>query len=179
MESVSIHDKIFRLNIPAEKIRQVVSGLATKLNSDLAGKDILYLVVLNGAFIFASDLLRAIRVPGRISFVRLASYEKTNSTGKVRELIGIHEVLEDKTVVIIEDVVDSGNTLQELLQAVRRHKPAEIRIVSLLFKPDAYEHSHKIDYVGFRIPNDFVVGYGLDYDGLGRQLKDIYTLVES
>ncbi|MBN1952027.1 MAG: hypoxanthine phosphoribosyltransferase [Bacteroidales bacterium] len=178
METVSIHDKKFRLYIPSEDIDQKVSDLALQLSKDLKGKELVFLVVLNGAFMFASDLMKKLKLPARVSFVKLASYEGSQSSGQVRELIGINEILKDKTVVLVEDIIDSGNTLDELLQALKPHEPKEIRVVSLLFKPDAYEQSFRIDYTGFRIPNDFVVGYGLDYDGFGRNLKDIFTVVE-
>ena len=178
METVTIHDKKFRLYIPSAKIDQKVNALARELNKDLIDKELVFLVILNGAFMFAADLLKKVDLPCRVSFVKLASYDGTRSSGQVRELIGINEVLKDKVVVLIEDIVDSGNTLDELLQAIRSHQPADIRVVTLLFKPDAYEYNFRIDHIGFKIPNDFVVGYGLDYDGLGRNLKDIYTVVE-
>jgi len=179
METIIIHDKEFRLYIPSYKIETVLNDLASSLNSDLHKKEVIFLAVLNGAFMFASDLLKRISFNCRISFVKLASYEGTESSGRIKELIGINEVLRDKSVVILEDIIDTGSTLDELLAVVRTYQPDEIKIASLLFKPDAYEYPHKIDYTGIRIPNDFVVGYGLDYDGYGRNLKDIYTVVES
>jgi len=179
METITIHDKKFKLYIPAQSIRSTIEKLANSLNQDLENKEVIFLIVLNGAFMFASDLMKLISFNARISFVKLASYAGTESTGELQQLIGIHEVLKNKTIVIVEDIIDSGGTLQELLNQVKNYNPSEIRIVSLLFKPDAYEYNRKIDYVGFKIPNDFVVGYGLDYDGFGRNLNDIYTVVES
>lgn len=179
METITIHDKKFRLYIPSSKIESVIIDLASKLNRDLHKKEVIFLAVLNGAFMFASDLLKHISFNCRVSFVKLASYEGTQSSGRIRELIGINEVIRDKSLVILEDIIDSGNTLDELLGIVRTYQPAEIKIVSLLFKPDAYEYPHKIDYIGIKIPNAFIVGYGLDYDGFGRNLEDIYTIVES
>jgi len=178
MESITIHDKKFSLSIPADQIVAKVDQMAVRLNKDLAGKEVVFVAVLNGSFIFASDLLKRIRLSCRISFVKLASYEGIENTGEIKELIGINEVLRDKTVVLIEDIVDSGNTLNSLIIQIASFQPAELKIVTLLFKPDAYEYRHRIDYTGFRIPNRFVVGYGLDYEGLGRNLDGIYTVVE-
>jgi hypoxanthine phosphoribosyltransferase len=178
METITIHDKKFRLYIPSDKIESAISSMAKKINHDLRKKEVVFLVVLNGAFMFATDLLRRIDFRCRISFVKMSSYEGNESTGQVKELIGINEVLKDKTVVVVEDIVDSGNTLNDLQEILSKQQPAEIRLVSLLFKPDAFEYNYKIDYVGFKIPNNFIVGYGLDYDGFGRNLKDIYAVVE-
>lgn len=178
METISIHDKKFRLTIPMEKIVAKVENLASRLNSDLKDKDIVFIVILNGAFMFAADLLKKIKLSCRITFIKLASYEGVESSGQINQLFGINEVLQDKTVVIIEDIVDSGNTLNTLMTEIIRLKAAEIKTVALLFKPDAYEYNCRIDYIGFRIPDKFVVGYGLDYDGLGRNLNGIYTVVD-
>lgn len=178
MESITIHHKKFRLSISSGKIVAAVNTLASQLNKDLEGREVVFIAVLNGSFMFASDLMKKIRIDCRISFVKLASYEGTENTGHLNRLIGINEVLTDKTVVIIEDIVDSGNTINTLIEQIGKLQPAEIKTVALLFKPDAYEYTHKIDYTGFRIPNTFVVGYGLDYDGLGRNMDGIYTLVE-
>jgi len=178
MESITIHDKKFRLHISSGKIVAAVNALASQLNKDLEGSEVVFIGVLNGSFMFASDLMKKIRIACRISFVKLASYEGTENTGRLNRLIGINEVLTDKTVVIIEDIVDSGNTINTLIEHIGKLQPAEIKTVALLFKPDAYEYNHKIDYTGFRIPNTFVVGYGLDYDGLGRNLNAIYAVVE-
>jgi hypoxanthine phosphoribosyltransferase len=179
MESITIHDRKFRLYIPARKIQEAVRRMASVINKNLGNKEVVLIAVLNGAFIFASDLIRQLNFNCRVSFVKLASYEGMKNTGQIRELMGIHEVLAGKTILVIEDIVDTGATLEEVINSVREHQPAEIRVVTLLFKPDAYESNLKLDYIGFRIPNDFVVGYGLDYDGFGRNLEDIYTVVES
>ncbi len=178
MESIIIHDKKFRLSIPLRKIAVTVNKLARQLNRDLQDKDVVFIAVLNGSFMFAADLLKKIRLSCRISFVKLSSYEGTETSGHIHELIGIQEELTGKTVVVIEDVVDSGSTLDALITRVKTMHPSEIITVTLLFKPDAYEYHTKIDYTGFRIPAKFIVGYGLDYDGLGRNLNGIYTLVE-
>jgi hypoxanthine phosphoribosyltransferase len=178
MESLKIHDKKFSESINASAIQEAIDKIATKLNCDFKEKEVFFLAVLNGSFMFAADLLKQIDFDCRISFIKVASYIGTESTGNINQLIGINETLTGKSVIIIEDIIDSGNTLNVILNELRKHQPTEIKIVSLLFKPDSFEYKFKIDYVGFRIPNEFVVGFGLDYDGLGRNLTSIYTVVE-
>ena len=178
MESITIHDKKFRLTISSGEIGKTIDTLAMQINSDLEGREVVFIAVLNGSFMFAADLLKKIRFNCRITFVKFASYEGLESSGQLKQLIGINEELEGKTVVILEDIVDSGNTINMLIEEIRKFRPSEIKTVALLFKADAYEYPYKIDYTGFRIPNDFVVGYGLDYDGLGRNLDGIYSLAE-
>ena len=138
----------------------------------------MFLGILNGAFLFAADLFRQIDFPARISFVKLASYEGTSSSGFIKELIGWNEDIKNKTIVVIEDIVDTGNTLERIVDELVIRKASEIKIATLLYKPDAYTRNIPLDYVGFEIPNDFVVGYGLDYDGFGRNLPSVYTLVK-
>ena len=174
MERIAILDKKFSLGIPSGTIREKVDQLSARLNKDLSGKEIFFIAVLNGSFIFAADLLRKITLPCRISFVKLASYEGMDNSGGIRELIGINEDLKDKTVVFIEDIVDSGNTLNALITEIGTMRPADMKVVALLIKTEAYSYKHKIEYTGFRIPNRFVVGYGLDYNGYGRNLDAIY-----
>ena len=174
---VTVHDKRFRISVTAEEIQARVAEIARQMNTDLAGQDVVFLGILNGSFIFAADLLRGIEMPCKISFVKFTSYEGVHSTGNVRELIGLNEDLKGKTVVIIEDIVDTGKTMVDLLEYLKRFEPAEVRIATLMYKPEACRKDLKIDYFGFSIPNDFIVGYGLDYDGLGRNLKDIYKVV--
>ena len=178
MEFVSIHDKNFRPYLSAPEIDAAVTRIAGKLNHDLKDKEVVFLVVLNGAFMFAADLLKKIKLSTRISFVKLTSYEGTRSSGQVQELIGINEIIKDKVVVLVEDIIDTGNTLNKLLENTEKHQPAEIRVVSLLLKPDVYACNRPVDYVGIHVPDEFVVGYGLDYDGFGRNLNEIYTVVE-
>jgi len=178
MDSIMIHDKRFHLLFRAARIQSVIEKIGKQLNKDLAEKELVFLVILNGSFLFAADLIRRFKHPCRISFVKISSYEGTENSGSIKKLIGINEKLEDKTVIIMEDIVDSGNTLDVVIRELQSLKPAEIRIATLLLKPDAYEYSHKIDYVGFRIPNEFVVGYGLDYNGFGRNMNDIYIQEE-
>ena len=152
-------------------------NLPVQINKDLTGKDVVFLGILNGAFLFAADLFRRIELQARISFVKLASYEGTSSSGTIKELIGWNEDIKNKSVVIVEDIVDTGNTLERIVDELVMRKAAEIRIATMLFKPAAYTKKIPLDYVGFEIPNDFVVGYGLDYDGYGRNLPSVYTLI--
>lgn len=178
MSKIKVQDKKFRISIPSGEIQQSVSKVALKMNKDLKGKNPLFVVILNGAFIFASDLIRQIKVDCQISFLKMASYHGTSSTGKIRDLIGIDEDLKNRHIVIIEDIVDTGLTLEHIINILKKHSPADIKIATLLFKPDAYKKKIKIDYIGMEIPNDFIVGYGLDYNGYARNTKDIYVLDE-
>ena len=174
---VEVNGKLFRISVSAEQIQARVTEIAGQMNTDFAGKDVVFLCILNGSFMFAADLLRGIDMPCKISFVKFTSYEGDHSTGNVHELIGLNENLKGKTVVIIEDIVDTGKTMTDLLEYLKQFEPAEVRIATLMFKPESCCKDLKIDYFGFSIPNDFIVGYGLDYDGLGRNLKDIYKVV--
>lgn len=176
MELVKLHDKNFTPYIEAGVIHENVKRIAEGLTADVKKSFPLFIVVLNGSFIFAADLVKLLKFPCEISFIKLASYQGTGSTGTINELIGLTENIEDRTVIIVEDIVDTGNTLEKLYGLLKEKKAKEIKIVTLLFKPDAYKKDLKLDYVGIRISNEFVVGYGLDYDGLGRNLKDIYIL---
>lgn len=178
MEPITVKDLRFSISIPAEEIKKRIAELAAQISSDLKGRNPLFLAVLNGSFMFAADLMRGITTPCEISFVRLSSYTGTESTGSVHELIGLNEDLSGRTVVIIEDIVDSGLTMRELLSMLKTKNPADVRIASLLVKPGNLKVKLDIPYCCFHIPNDFIVGYGLDYDGYGRNLPDIYTLVK-
>jgi len=160
-----------------EAIASRVEKLAAQINTDLAGRDAVFLGILNGAFVFAADLLRQIDLKARVSFVKLASYEGTSSSGSIKELIGWNEDVKNLLVVIVEDIVDTGATLESIVDELVIRKVAEIKIAALLLKPAAYTRDIPIDYIGFKIPNDFVIGYGLDYNGFGRNLPSIYTLV--
>ena len=177
MHQIQIKDKRFAVSIPEADILREVDRVAGEINRDLAGKNPLFLSVLNGSFMFTADLMKRITIPCEISFVKLASYQGVASTGKVKEVIGITEDLTDRTVVIVEDIVDTGLTMQRLLETLGTRRPKEIHIATLLVKPEKLKVDLNIEYVAMRIPNDFIVGYGLDYDGLGRNYKDIYTVV--
>lgn len=179
MSIVKIKDKSFKVSIPETEIKSRVKALAEQINKDLAGKNPLFLCVLNGSFIFAADLLREITIPSNISFVKLASYQGTTSTGKVKKIIGLNEDLTGRTIVIIEDIVDTGHTMKQMLESLGTHNPASVHICTLFVKPDKLEEPLDIDYFAFSIPDDFIVGYGLDYDQEGRGLKDIYTIIDN
>jgi len=175
---VQVWDKNFAKSISAEEIDQAVQKVADKINIDLKGKNPLFIVVLNGAFMFASDLFKKINIDCEVSFVKLSSYVGTQSTNTVRELIGLDRVLTGRTVVIVEDIIDTGITMAHTLPLLKNMEAEDVKIATLLFKPDAFQKDYHIDYVGIKIPNDFIIGYGLDYDGLARNLPEIYTLVE-
>jgi hypoxanthine phosphoribosyltransferase len=177
MNEIRILDKHFREFIPEAAIKSRIEELACQINNDLTGRDVVFVGILNGAFIFAADLFRQIEFPARISFLKYASYQGTSSSGTIKELIGWNDDVSNKTIVIIEDIVDTGNTLERIVGELLIRKASEIRITALFLKRSAYLKSINIDYVGFEIPDDFVVGFGLDYDGYGRNLPSVYTLV--
>jgi hypoxanthine phosphoribosyltransferase len=178
MHTITVKDKIFSPFITADVLDKAVSRIAVAMESDLKGKDPLFLVVLNGAFVFASDLMKKLHFPCEISFIKLSSYSGLETSNKVRELIGLNEDIAGRTVVVLEDIIDTGVTLGELLEIVRSKNAADVKLAALLFKPNAFRKDYKIDYLGLEIPNDFIVGYGLDYDGFGRNYPDIYKIVE-
>jgi hypoxanthine phosphoribosyltransferase len=178
MALVKVLDKTFKLFISSKQIALRIKEISTLINNDLKGDDLLFIGVLNGSFMFVADLFRNIKLDAQISFLKLSSYGGLESTGSVRRLIGLDEDLSGKTVVVIEDIIDTGRTLQGIITDLNEKGAKEIKVATLLFKPEAYKGSYTIDYVGFEIPNDFVVGYGLDYDGFGRNLDSIYTLSE-
>jgi hypoxanthine phosphoribosyltransferase len=177
MKEIHILDKKFRELITEKDIQKRIGELAEQVNNDLSGKEVVFLGILNGAFLFAADLFRRVDFPARISFVKLASYEGTSSSGSIKELIGWNEDIKNKTIVIVEDIVDTGNTLERIVGELVIRKASEVRIAAMLYKPEAYTKDIPLDYIGFEIPNDFVVGYGLDYDGFGRNLPSVYALV--
>ena len=178
MSTIKIHDKVFRTSYSEAEILQHVKAVADRLNKDMEGKNPLFLAVLNGSFIFAADLMRMITIPCEISFVKLASYQGTLSTGKVKEVIGINEDITGRTVVIIEDIVESGLTMKRMIDTLGTRNPESVHICTLLLKPEKLEVDLNVEYVAMEIPNDFIVGYGLDYNQQGRNLREIYTLVE-
>lgn len=178
MKQVKILDKEFKIFIPYEKIRSVIEKMAEKMNTDLAEKNPLFICILNGSFMFAAELFKRIEIiETEISFVKLASYDGDQTTGKVKQLIGLNEKIEGRTVVVLEDIVDTGITIDNILNQLENKNPKEILIATLLLKPDALKKEVQLDYVGLEIPNDFIVGYGLDYDGYGRNLIDIYSVI--
>ena len=173
MSIVTIKDKTFKTFIPEAEIKQ-----REKINRDMADKNPLLLAVLNGSFMFAADLMRDITIPCEISFVKLASYQGTTSTGEIKEVIGLNEDIAGRTVIIVEDIVDTGATMKRMIETLGTRNPESIHICTLLLKPDKLRVPLDIAYTAIEIPNDFILGYGLDYDQQGRNLRDIYTLVE-
>lgn len=178
METVKVLDKTFKPFISSDQIASRIEEISRQINKDLEGEELLFIGVLNGSFMFVADLFRQIKLDAEISFLKLSSYEGMESTGNIRRLIGLNEDLGGKTVVVVEDIIDTGMTLQGIVEDLNNKGAKAIKVVTLLLKPEAYEGSYKIDYVGFEIPNDFVVGYGLDYDGFGRNLDSVYSLAE-
>ena len=176
MKSVKIKDKEFELFLTQEVIEKAIDEIAVRINNDLADKDPLFICVLNGSFIYASELMKRISIPCEVSFVKMASYKGITSTGKIKEIYGLEEDVRGRTVVIVEDIVDTGYTMSLMLEQLICDEPKEIFVTTLLLKPDALKQQVQLDYVALEIPNDFIVGYGLDYDGYGRNLPDIYKL---
>lgn len=178
MSIVKIKDKVFKTSIPEEKILEKIKIVADRINEDMKDKDPLFIAVLNGAFIFAADLMRMITIPCQISFVKLASYQGTTSTGKITEVLGINEDLNNRHIIIIEDIVDTGLTMKRMIETLGTRHPASVEICTLLVKPEKLQVDLDIKYAVMSIPNQFIVGYGLDYDQEGRGLRDIYTIVD-
>jgi hypoxanthine phosphoribosyltransferase len=178
MTTVELHDKKFKPFITEKEIHSAVLKMVDKIQSDYEGMNPVFIGVLNGSFIIVADLVREFIGDCEVSFVKMASYEGTNTTGVVNELIGLNQTIENRHVVIIEDIVDSGNTIEKLVELIGKDKPASVKIATLLFKPRAYQKTIPVDYVAIEVGNEFLVGYGLDYDGLGRNLKDIYIITE-
>ncbi len=173
-----VHNRKFAPYISAKEIGEQIKKLASQINNDYAGKKPLFIAILNGSFMFASDLFKEVSIEAEICFIKLASYKGTKSTGNVITSIGLDEPLTDRHVIIVEDIVDTGKTLSEFLPQLYNQQPASLRIAALLHKPEALVHPLQIDYLGFSVPNKFLLGYGLDFDGLGRNIPEIYQLVE-
>lgn len=177
MELITVHDKQFKPYISADKISDEVKRVASEINRDYAGRKPLFIAVLNGSFMFAADLFKEITIEAEICFIKLASYKGIKSSGQVITAIGLDVDLVGREIIVIEDIVDTGNTLSKFLPQINHHHPSSLKIAALLHKPEAMVHPIKIDYLGFSVPNKFLLGYGLDYDGLGRNIKEIYQLV--
>ena len=175
-DSILVKDRYFKTFISAEQIVLRVQELGEQISMEMKGREPLFLVVLNGAFVFAADLLRSVTTPCHVSFIRVSSYDGMESTGRLTQVLGLTEKIEGRSVVIVEDIIDSGLTMQALTEQLQAMRPADLRICTLLAKPGNLQAELDIDYCAFRIPNDFIVGYGLDYDGYGRELKDIYVV---
>lgn len=178
MAIIEIEDKKFETLIKETEIRAAIDIVAARLNLELDGKKPLFVCVLNGAFMFAADLMRRLTIDCQISFMKVASYEGTDSSGRVKQLIGLNEEVKGRTVVLIEDIVDTGETMVMLTKQLKDLGAADVRIATLLFKPESCRKDVTPNYIGINLPKDFIVGYGLDYNGYGRNLTDIYTLVK-
>ena len=176
-QTIQVKDKNFAISIPEAEILQRVKAVAARINEDYKSQKPIFLAVLNGSFIFAADLLREVELPCEISFVKLASYEGTQTTGAIRELIGLNVDITGRPVIVVEDIVDTGVTMVHMLETLKKHNPSSIDVCTLLLKPGKLQAQLDIRYCCLEIPNDFIVGYGLDYDGFGRNTRDIYTLV--
>ncbi len=178
MSVIQVNDKKFQPYLSVAAINKEVKRLGEEINRDYQGKRPLFIAILNGSFMFASDLFKEITIDAEICFIKLASYKGTRSTGHVITSIGLDESLKGRHVIVLEDIVDTGKTLNEFLPQLRDQQPESLKIAALLHKPDALVHPLTIDYLGFNVPNKFLLGFGLDFDGLGRNLKEIYQLVD-
>jgi hypoxanthine phosphoribosyltransferase len=179
MKTIQVKDKKFKEAIPESEIQSAIQKIADRINNDMAGLNPVFVCVLNGAFMFASDLLKKITIDCEITFVKVASYEGLVSTGAIKSLIGLNHDIKGREVIIVEDIVDTGITIEVIIDQIKHQDPADVKIATLLFKPKAYQKDYFIDYVAIEVPNDFLIGYGLDYDGLARNLNSIYVLDES
>jgi hypoxanthine phosphoribosyltransferase len=177
MSTITVHDKVFTIYLSEAAIQERVKTIAETINKDYQGKKPLFIAILNGSFMFAADLFKHLTIPTEVTFIKLASYKGMKSTGNVVTSIGLDAELYGKDLIIIEDIVDTGKTLYNFLPKLKDHHPASLKIAALLHKPDATKFPLTLDYVGFSIPDKFVIGYGLDYDGMGRNLKEIYQVV--
>jgi hypoxanthine phosphoribosyltransferase len=177
MNTIQILDKKFALSIPEFEIQKAVLEVGKAINKDLADKNPLFICVLNGAFMFAGDLMKIVNIPCEITFIKLSSYDGLYTTGTVKEIIGLNESVVGRHVVVVEDIVDTGITMERILSSLHAKGASEISVATFLQKPEALQRDIQVDYVAMKIPNEFIVGYGLDYDGYGRNLKDIYTVI--
>ncbi len=173
-----VHDKEFEVYISYESILERTQEIADKINLDYAGKTPVFIGILNGVFMFAADLMKEIALPAEITFIKLASYQDTTSTGNIKELIGLRANIKDMDVIIIEDIIDTGETIAHVIKKLQELEPRSVEIATLLLKPEVFNKNIPLKYVGFEIPHKFVIGYGLDYNGQGRNLKDIYQIKE-
>ena len=179
MENIKFLDKEFELLIKSEKIQSAISLIANKMNEDFKAETPIFLSILNGSFMFAADLFKQINFSCQISFIKLASYYESSTTGSVKELIGFNEDIKNKTVIILDDIVDTGITLEYIVKKIKEMGPSGTKVAALFLKPEAYTKKYNIDYLGMKVPNEFLVGFGLDYNGFGRNYKDVYRLIKS
>lgn len=174
MKKIKVHDKEFRLAVANLHIKRAVENIANQINNDYKDQEVLFISILNGSFMFTAELMKKIHLSCRISFIKVQSYSGDSSTGRVMDVIGLSEKVEGQHIILLEDIVDTGTTLSHLHAELKKQKPASLKIASLLFKPLAYQKNLKIDYVGLEMANEFLVGFGLDYNGYGRNLEDLY-----
>lgn len=180
MQRIKLHDKYFKIFIPNDEIEQAIDKVAKQISYDYKNKELpLFLSVLNGSFMFTASLMKQLEIQAEISFVKLSSYMGTKTTGEVKQIIGLNKSVKGRNIIIVEDIVDTGATIEELNALLKEAGAQDIKVCTLLFKPNSYKKSIAIDYPAINIPNDFIVGFGLDYDQIGRQYKDIYVLDES
>lgn len=175
---ITVKDKTFELFIEEQEIVNRVAEMGAEISKDYAGKNPLFIPVLNGAFMFAADLLKNVTVDCEVTFVKVASYEATETKGQVEEILGLEKDLKDRHIVVVEDIVDTGITMTEILKTIKIFHPASVEVATMFHKPDALRKELSLKYVGKNIPNRFIVGYGLDYDGYGRNLRGVYQLYE-
>lgn len=178
MQTIQVLDKTFAVSIPEKEILKQVKRVAEEITKDFADKEPLLLPVLNGSFVFAADLFRELTFPCEVSFIKLASYQGMQSGGEIREVIGLSKDISGRHVIIVEDIIDSGLTMAHMIETLQAQNPASLTVCSCLIKPAAMKVKVPVQYKCFEIPNDFIVGYGLDYDGFGRNTRDIYTLLK-
>jgi hypoxanthine phosphoribosyltransferase len=179
MDTIQIHDKKFALSISEIEIQAAVKRVGEAINREMADSNPLFICVLNGAFMFAGDLMKTVNFPCEITFVKLSSYDGLVTTGSVKEVIGLNESVVGRNVIVVEDIVDTGITMEKIIGSLNAKGAKSIKVATFLQKPEALQRDIQVDYVAMKIPNQFIVGYGLDYDGYGRNLKEIYTVVES
>ncbi len=178
MGHIQVKDREFEVFLKEEEIQKEIKRVAAEINRDYVGKEPLFLCVLNGSFMFAADLLKDVNVPCNVSFVKVSSYQGTDTTGKVKELMGLQEDVEGRHIIIVEDIVDTGYTMRDVLDSLAEKKAASVQVCALLCKPDKLKVDINLKYLAMNIPNGFIVGYGLDYDGFGRNSRDIYKIVK-
>lgn len=178
MGTIQVKDRVFDVFLKEEDIQKEIKRVASEINRDYKDKEPLFLCVLNGSFMFAADLLKDVNVPCNVSFVKVASYQGTDTTGKVKELMGLQESVEGRHVIIVEDIVDTGYTMRDVLDSLAEKNAASVNVCALLCKPDKLKVDINLKYLAMNIPNGFIVGYGLDYDGFGRNSRDIYKIVK-
>ena len=179
MSRIKLHDKEFEIFIPYKRINETVKKMANQISTDLKGEDVLFICILNGSFMFTAELFKEIELEQpEVTFLKLSSYDGTNTTGQVKKLIGLNEPILGRTLVVLEDIIDTGITIVEVMEILKEHHPKDVKIATFLLKPEKFGNKIPIDYVGMEIGNDFIVGFGLDYNQKGRNLKDIYKIVE-